>query len=404
MKNLFDILKNNNLKSFKISTNSFTILTRKYKNSIEVDKKIKKRIKSSKPLAFHIRNQIQRQNNFSFKNNMEHNILKKYNFSPGIMQINNKKQFQILQSKDKDKNDFNSKMIIMNNKNSQYSLRYHNNKNNILNNNRYLRNRCSSNDYNNDINNYNYDYNNINNDDNYNNICDDYISSLKRMKNSNISNPNKNFKYNAELKLKNDKKIKILYDLYCKVPNKENKSINRINSAFTIKKDKYGLNQNINNLMPLNDNAENMIKKRLYNSNKNKNWLLKLIKIQKDKNMYHYEKHFGNNENCPLCQQMEQKNEEQIRKIGVYHLGSDSKSNSKKKRKINSAFTSSHHKNYNGELSKEMDYDNESRNNLHYNKSTAAFNEFNLSRKLRFKNQLKPNFQFKQKCMNSNYS
>ena len=77
----------------------------------------------------------------------------------------------------------------------------------------------------------------------------------------------------------NDKKIKILYDLYCKVPNKENKSINRINSAFTIKKDRYGLNQNINNLMPLNDNAENMIKKRLYNSNKNKNWLLKLIKI-----------------------------------------------------------------------------------------------------------------------------
>ncbi len=60
MNNLFDILKNNNLKSFKISTNSFTFLNRKYKNSIEVDKKIKKRIKSSKPLAFHIGNQIQR--------------------------------------------------------------------------------------------------------------------------------------------------------------------------------------------------------------------------------------------------------------------------------------------------------------------------------------------------------
>ena len=28
MKNLFDILKNNNLKSFKISTNSFTIMTK----------------------------------------------------------------------------------------------------------------------------------------------------------------------------------------------------------------------------------------------------------------------------------------------------------------------------------------------------------------------------------------
>lgn len=88
------------------------------------------------------------------------------------MQINNKKQFQILQEKDKDKQDFNSKMIIMNNKKSQYSLRYHNNKNNILNNDRYLRNKYSSNDYNNDINNYNYDYNNINNDVYYNNVCE----------------------------------------------------------------------------------------------------------------------------------------------------------------------------------------------------------------------------------------
>ena len=61
-------------------------------------------------------------------------------------------------------------------------------------------------------------------------------------------------------------------------------------------------------------------------------------------------------------------------------------------------------KNYNGELSKEMDVVNESRNNLHYNKSTAFFNEFNLSRKLRYKNQLKPNFLFKQKGMNSNFS
>ena len=408
MKNLFDILKNNNLKSFKISTNSFTILTRKNKNSIEINRKIKKRIKSSKPLAFHLSNQIQRQNNFCFKHNYERNLLKKYNFSPGKIQINNRKRFQILQSKKEEKQpDFNSKIVIMNNSNSQYSLRYHNNKKNNLNNNRYFRNRYSSNDYNNDYN-LNYDYNNENNDDYVDNkICDDYLSSLKRMKNMNTSIPNKNFKYNGGLKLKNDNKIKILYDLYCKVPKKENKCIGRINSAFSIKKDRYNINQRVNNFMVLNDYPENkdfMIKNRLYNSNNSKNWLLKLIKIQKDKNMYHYEKHFGNNESCPLCQQMDKKNEEQIRKIGVYHIGSDSKSNSKKKRKINSAFTNSHMKNYNGELSKEMDVINESRNNLHYNKSTAFFNEFNLSRKLRYKNQLKPNFLFKQKGMNSNFS
>ena len=100
--------------------------------------------------------------------------------------------------------------------------------------------------------------------------------------------------------------------------------------------------QNINNLMPLNDNAENMIKKRLYNSNKNKNWLLKLLRIQKEKNTRHYEKHFGSNQSCPLCQQMDKKNEEQIRKIGIFHVPSDYKKteekNTAKKRRINSAY------------------------------------------------------------------
>ena len=153
-----------------------------------------------------------------------------------------------------------------------------------------------------------------------------------------------------------------------------------------------------------------MIKNRLYNNNDNKNWLLKLIKIQKDKNMYHYEKHFGNNESCPLCQQMNKKNEEQIRKIGIYHMApdnkkSDSRSSSKKKRRINSAFPNSHIKNCNGDYSKEIEINNASRNNLHYNKSTALFNEYNLNKLMLNKNQMNRKLQLnnRQKYMNSNY-
>ena len=59
------------------------------------------------------------------------------------------------------------------------------------------------------------------------------------------------------------------------------------------------INRNAYNLIDLNGNFENkdkMIQNRLYNNN-NKNWLLKLLKVQKEKNLYHYEKHFGNNEN-----------------------------------------------------------------------------------------------------------
>ena len=152
-----------------------------------------------------------------------------------------------------------------------------------------------------------------------------------------------------------------------------------------------------------------MIRNKLYNSSNNKNWLLRLLKVQKDKNIYHYEKHFGNNENCPLCQQMDKKNEEQIRKIGIYHMASDqkkseSRSNSKKRR-INSALPSTYSKYINYNHSKEIEGNNESKNILHYNKSSAAFNEYNLSRKLFNKNQLKRKLKFnKQRYMNSNFS
>lgn len=356
MKNLFDILKNNNLKSFKISTNSFTIMTKNTGSSIDKSKNIKKKIKTNNSIGYKLNNnKIQKQNEFYLKQDYEYNLLKRYNFSPGKIQINGKKRFQILQSKNENNKlhqEYDSKFIITNN-NSQYSLRYYN-------------------------------------------------------------NSNKNLKQNSGLKLKTDKKIKILYDLYCKRPKKEAKSINRINSAYSLKNGTTRFTNLPNvNYMDINHNMENrdnMIKNRLYNNNNNKNWLLKLIKVQKDKNMYHYEKHFGNNESCPLCQQMDKKNEEQIRKIGVYHMASDfkksdSRSNSKKKRRINSAFPNSHIKNFNGQFSKEIDVKSGTRNNLHYNKSTALFNEYNLSKNM-YNNKMKRKLQFnnRQKYMNSNFS
>ena len=424
MKNLFDILKNNNLKSFKISTNSFTIMTKNTNSSNDKSKTAKKKLKANNSIGFELNNKIQKQNEFYLKHDYEYNLLKRYNFSPGKIQINGKKRFQILQSKQENNKlhqEYDSKFIITNN-NSQYSLRYYNNNNSSNNNNnsnnKYIQNRHSNEFHSNYIPEYDneydedYDYNENEYNNNYNE--DEYHSIINRMKRMNMYNTNKNLKKNSGLKLKTDKKIKILYDLYCKRPKKEAKSINRINSAYSLKNGRTRFTNLPNvNYMDLNNNLENrdyMIKNRLYNNNNNKNWLLKLIKVQKDKNMYHYEKHFGNNESCPLCQQMDKKNEEQIRKIGVYHMASDikksdSRSNSKKKRRINSAFPNSHIKNFNAQFSNEINKSG-TRNNLHYNKSTAFFNEYNLSKNMINGNKMKRKLQFnnRQKYMNSNFS
>ena len=421
MKNLFDILKNNNLKSFKISTNSFTIMTKNTNSSNDKSKTAKKKLKANNSIGFELNNKIQKQNEFYLKHDYEYNLLKRYNFSPGKIQINGKKRFQILQSKQENNKlhqEYDSKFIITNN-NSQYSLRYYNNNNSSNNNNsnnKYIQNRHSNEFHSNYIPEYDNEYDEDYNENEYNNNYneDEYYSIINRMKRMNMYNTNKNLKKNSGLKLKTDKKIKILYDLYCKRPKKEAKSINRINSAYSLKNGKTRFTNLPNvNYMDLNNNLENrdyMIKNRLYNNNNNKNWLLKLIKVQKDKNMYHYEKHFGNNESCPLCQQMDKKNEEQIRKIGVYHMASDikksdSRSNSKKKRRINSAFPNSHIKNFNAQFSNEINKSG-TRNNLHYNKSTAFFNEYNLSKNMINGNKMKRKLQFnnRQKYMNSNFS
>ena len=62
------------------------------------------------------------------------------------------------------------------------------------------------------------------------------------------------------------------------------------------------------------------------NEKDNRKLIEKLYKIQtgfgiNTSNQYiYYNRHFGNNENCPLCQAIEQKNEENIKKMGIHHL------------------------------------------------------------------------------------
>ena len=411
VKSLYDILKSKNLKLLKISQNSFMINQEKNYNFYEEKlNNLKQNVKSS--FGDKLNNKIQKQNEIYYNNG---NSLKSNYFSPEKIKINGHKRFEILQMRDKDNRlkhpEINSRLIILNDNNSQYSLRYHNNS-------------CSNQDYirrqyNNKFRNYGFNenekgvcYNNFINKDldrnyrrNYenNNYNENYIACLNRMKRINLINTRPDY----GLKLKSDKKIKILYDLYCKKPCKEKKIISRINSAYSIKN--KNIFRNRYNLLELNENSENndyMLKSKLYKESNNNNWLLKLLRIQKEKNARHYGKHFGNNQSCPLCQQMDKKNEEQIRKIGVFHLPpSDYKKteerSTSKKRRINSAYPIF---NIENNVVKENELIN-NKSTLHFNRSSALFNESGLKKKLFNINNLNRKIQInKQKFLNNNFS
>ena len=414
VKSLYDILKSKNLKLLKISQNSFMINQENNNYNFYEEKmnNLKQNVKGMNLFGDKLNNKIQKQNEIYYNNG---NSLKSNYFSPEKIKINGHKRFEILQMRDKDNRlkhpEINSRLIILNDNNSQYSLRYHNNS-------------CSNQDYirrqyNNKFRNYDFNenekgvcYNNFINKDldrnyrrNYenNNYNENYIACLNRMKRMNLINTRPDY----GLKLKSDKKIKILYDLYCKKPCKEKKIISRINSSYSIKN--KNIFRNGYNLLELNENSENndnMLKSKLYKESNNNNWLLKLLRIQKEKNARHYEKHFGNNQSCPLCQQMDKKNEEQIRKIGVFHLPpSDYKKteerSTSKKRRINSAYPIF---NIENNVVKENELIN-NKSTLHFNRSSALFNESGLKKKLFNINNLNRKIQInKQKFLNNNFS
>ena len=265
VKSLYDILKSKNLKLLKISQNSFMINQEKNNYNFYEEKmnNFKRKVKSMNSFGDPLYNKIQKQNEIYYKHDYNNNnSLKRNYFSPAKIKINGHKRFEILQIRDKDDRfkhpEINSRLIILNDNNSQYSLRYHNNS---CNNQDYIRRQ-----YNNEFRNHcfnenekNFCYNNFINkeqDRNYfhnyedNNYNENYIACLNRMKKMNLINQNINTRPNYGLKLKSDKKIKILYDLYCKQPCKEKKLISRINSAYSIKN--RNIFRNGYNLLDLN--------------------------------------------------------------------------------------------------------------------------------------------------------
>jgi len=165
----------------------------------------------------------------------------------------------------------------------------------------------------------------------------------------------KNVHKNVILKSrKNHSKIKELYNLYCKSPilKKKNNS-QRIQSAFTLKEGKiiiYTKNNFKIFKSNINPNSQQKCKTKRTNNellfHNNSYWLQKLIKLKKSTCLYHYDKHFGSNDNCPLCQKLEKKNEESIIEKGIHSEYTENKKNesknSSKSRRIRSAITRYH--------------------------------------------------------------
>ena len=295
IKSLIDIINKKKIKSLKVCKNSFSIkkkiinpiLLDGHQNHINNDDNIGKKVD-----ALIIKNKIQHQNDFYLKKaNKFHNIKRIEYFPSNKIQINGRKSFQFIHQVKKLNDNYYSSSNLISSNNSRF-----NNSNKNIN----------------------------------------VISTMNKFNNS------KKLNKNAKLKLKNDKKIKILYDLYCKRPETYKKNMPRIKSAFSV-------NEN-NHKKEIYDkiNEYNIYKKQTYlNDNKNyndkKNWLFRLIKLKKVKNIYHYDKHFGNSESCPLCQEMDKKNEESIKKKGIRSNIQENKKNDSKislpKRRIYSAYS-----------------------------------------------------------------
>ena len=337
IKNLIDIIKKKNIKDLKVYKNSFTI-KRRISNSILLEKYQKEKNNSDNKyikIPFIFNNKIQHQNDFILEHQNKYHNIKKINYFPSNkIQINGEKTLQFIHPERKIKdNNFNSSSIITSN-NSRY-------------------------------NNYNH-----------------FVST-----NNKYINTSKIMNKNAQLKLKNDKKIKILYDLYCRRLDsyKNHHKMQRIKSAFSLSKNKHKIDfypkkKDINIIKyDLNFNNPKITHNNINHNdiyNNKKNWLFKLIKLKKVVNIYKYDKHFGNTESCPLCQEMDKKNEESILKKGISPNKDNKKNESKtslQHRRIYSAITNYRRKNRNGASKSDINDENENdankSRNINMNKS-----------------------------------
>jgi len=185
----------------------------------------------------------------------------------------------------------------------------------------------------------------------YNNTCNKSKFNLNTLNKYIGKNMHKNVLLKSN---RNQNKIKELYNLYCKNPSlKKKNNSQRIKSAFTLKEGKiiiYTKNNfkifksNINLKVQQNNKTKRTNNELLFYNNSY--WLKKLIKLKKSTCLYHYDKHFGSNDNCPLCKKLEKKNEESIIKKGIHSEYTENRKNesknSSKSRRIRSAITRYH--------------------------------------------------------------
>ena len=368
LKNLIDIINQKKIKALKVSKDSFSI-KRKIIAPLLLEKLKKQKnngdnIEKEK-LPFLLENRIQHQNDFFLQKQKCYNVKKIAYFPSNKIQINGRKSLQYIRQERKIKDNYFSSSNLISSSNSRYTNT-----------------------------NQKYIYNSTNN----------------KYTNSN----GKKWDKNSYLRLKNDRKIKILYDLYCRRPDSFKSKIPRIKSAFSVNENKHKFdcdkNRKDSGIIKYNLNFNNN-KNDIYNNKKN--WLFRLIKLKKVANIYHYDKHFGNSESCPLCQEMDKKNEESILKKGINPIVPDTKKNESKQstrhRRIYSAITKYKGKQIKNDASKsninaENEKDgNKSRNFLTNKSGTNSIkdNEKKCKNKVRIVNVFEKKLKWKKEIYNN---
>ena len=185
-------------------------------------------------------------------------------------------------------------------------------------------------------------------------------------------NQKKSFK-SKKTKRKILDKIEMLYNVYVGNDNKKLKQIKSNDSHFEYPDKRKIWNKRVKNKKYLN----------LFKEKNHVGFINNMIRIQaRDINNYCcYNKHFGNNDNCPICQSIEHKNEETIQKLGISrmtpNISNEKTNNSWKKRRVYSALTKILSKKGNKNNNKfELIYDN-----LNSNMSRCLSISKNKSRK-----------------------
>ena len=314
LKNMLNVINKQKIQLLKITNNFFSIKTQK-KLNIKTKTKTKDKIKY--PLINNKKNNNSNNNIKDKKSNFHGNNDKYYlsnNKSREKKFKINKSNINTNNSRIYNKNKLNS---IDNNTTNSRKLSYYTSKQNgndkwkknpkqiILNNKKlFIKNNSSI---------------------NFNNTLKSRI----------IKSPNQSIKNIISLKSKrNIEKMEELYNLYCgNGLLKPKKKLPKVKSTESIFEDSQsGL------IWRKIDYEKKYV--RIHNNEKeNRRIITKLYNLQTGQ-INHYSKHFGTLNNCPICQAVEQKNEESVRNLGIIPMiPNDSSQNSLKKRRIYSAFS-----------------------------------------------------------------